>query len=779
MIEIDGRSLRAALPDLDGTVRLPGLGGMVEILRDQSGIPHIRAGSLTDAFFAQGFAQAQDRLWQMDYDRHRAAGRWAEWAGPAWIDQDKLMRRLGLERSARADYAAFDPETRAIFDAYATGVNAFIETTATLPVEYQLVGARPAPWYPWDGCAIYKVRHVLMGSFGTKLWRARQLQALGPEILLALRKGAETPGPVVITPGLEWAALPDAADSLPLAESMEGLWDWAAGSNNWAVTGDRTATGRPLLAGDPHRPLEVPNVYYQNHLACPDFDAIGYSFAGVPGFPHFGHNANVAWCITHAGADYHDLYIERFAPDDPTRYEFRGEWLPATRRSETIVVRGGEAATIEVTETHHGPIVVGDPATGYALALRYSATAEPDGGFTAYLPMLRANTVAQLDEAMRPWVDPANNLLMADREGTVGYLMRGRVPQRPRANFWLPVPGWTGEHEWSEPIPFEALPRARDPQGGYFATANNRIVTDDYPYHITIDWAPPHRAMRIGSRLEVLRDATAADMVAIHADRVSLPSRIFSAHLDRLTTTDERVVEARRILQGWDGTMAPELVAPTLYALWREQTTALIVERSALLALRGVPPVHDPVPLRALSLGTRLRNPVAALLAAGDTTLLPVGTAWATLLTEGLARAVAWLTERLGPEMTDWRWEVLHRTAPKHTLVGLFPELAELLNPPTVGVGGDGDTPQAAAYAGLEGVGFALTNTSVARYCFDLADWDNSGWVVPLGASGHPGSPHYADQVAAWRDVRLLPMLYSWASIEAQAETRQRLEPPV
>ncbi len=768
--------LRAALPDYEQTQRLSGLRDSVEIVRDRLGVPHIRAGSLHDAFFAQGFIHAQDRLWQMDYDRRRAAGRWAEWAGSAWLDQDKLMRRLGLDRSAQADYAAFDPETRAVFDAYAAGVNAFIETTDTLPIEYRLVGATPAPWQPWDGCAVYKVRHVLMGTFGTKLWRARQLQTVGAEILLTLRKGAETPGPVVVTPGVEWSALPDAADSLPLAEALAGQWEWAAGSNNWALTGARTASGQPLLAGDPHRPLEVPNVYYQNHLACPDFDVIGYSFAGVPGFPHFGHNADVAWCITHAGADYHDLFIERFASDDPTRYEFRGEWLTARRHQETIAVRGGAAITIDVTETDHGPIVLGDPRDGYALALRYSATAEPNAGFTAFLPMLRARTVAEFDATMRPWVDPANNLLIADRHGAVGYLMRGQVPQRSRANAWFPVPGWTGEHEWGDPIPFEELPRAREPQTGSFVTANNRIVTDDYPYFVTLDWAPPHRAMRIASRLGELDAATVADMAAIHKERVSLPSRSFTAHLADLVIADVRVEAARDLLTAWDGTMAPDLVAPTIYALWREQTTALLIERGPLAPLAAIPLAQEPVPLRALSLGSRLRAAVAALLAVDDRSLLPPDSDWPELLAEGLSRAVVWLVEHLGSEMSDWQWGTLHRTAPKHTLAGTFPEVAELLNPPAVGVGGDGDTPQAAAYAGLAGVGFTVTNTSVARYCFDLADWDNSGWVVPLGASGHPGSPHYADQVAAWREVQLLPMHYSWSIIEAEAETRQRLE---
>ena len=775
---IDANDLRAALPDLTSDISLKNCDGPIELLRDSFGIPHVRAVSMRDAFFAQGFAHAQDRLWQMDYDRRRAAGRWAEWAGPAWVDMDIMMRRLGLTLSAEADYAAFDDETRAMFDAYAEGVNAFIGSTATLPIEYGLVGATPEPWRPWDGCAVYKVRHVLMGTFGNKLWRARILQMLGPEMVVKLRDGGGTAGPVVTLPGVEYAALPDAADSIFGSEALEGTWDWAAGSNNWALTGERTASGLPLLAGDPHRPLEVPNVYYQNHVACPDFDVIGYSFAGVPGFPHFGHNAEVAWCITHAGADYHDLFIERFAPGDPTRYEFKGEWREAEHRRETIAVRGGESREIDITVTHHGPIVVGAPAGGYALALRYSAITGANLGFTTFVPMLRSRTVAELDAAMPQWVDPANNFLMADRAGTVGYLMRGQIPLRTKANAWLPVPGWTGEHEWEGQIPFDALPRLRDPQVGYVVTANNRIVTDDYPYHVALDWAPGHRAARITARLnELTGEATVSDMAAIHSERRSLPSYHFTAHLDHSAFATAPLDSMRHILLGWNHELQPTSNGAIIYIIWREQLTMLLIERTRLAELAGIPLSQEPVPLRALSIGSRLRNAVMALLATDDTSILPAGQGWDELLAEALTRAGEWLTERLGPDPASWTWAAIHKTAPKHTLSGTFPDLAVLLDPPAVGVGGDGDTPNAMAYAGLSGVGFAVTNTSVARYCFDLADWDNSAWVVPLGASGHPGSAHYTDQIAAWQEVRLLPMTYSWDKIEADAETRQRLHP--
>ncbi|HET8625926.1 MAG TPA: penicillin acylase family protein, partial [Thermomicrobiales bacterium] len=588
--------------------------------------------------------------------------------------------------------------------------------------------------------------------------------------------GSSVPTPLVVPPGANYARLPDGVGESPVLDAeIAGLYDWGAGSNNWAVQGSRTASGKPLVAGDPHRALEVPNVYYQNHLTCPEFDVIGYSFCGVPGFPHFGHNARVAWCITHAGADYQDLFIERFAPGDPTRYEYRGEWLPAERSRETIRVRGAEPVEQDVTVTRHGPIVVGDPASGYALALRYSATATPNAGFEALLPMLRAASVAEFDAAMRPWVDPCNNLVMADVDGAIGYLTRGQIPLRDQANAWLPVPGWDGEHEWRGQIPFEELPRARDPETGFIVTANNRIVGDDYPNYIALDYAPPYRAERIIARLRAIERARVEDMAAVHADKVSLPSRAFVARLRDIAPADRRVAEAKARLLDWDGTMAPDSVAATLYAAWREETVAAILSGPALRPLTAT---KEPLfVLQAMPITARVRASLLALMEADDTTLLPSGETWASLLAAALARAVAWLSERLGPDMANWRWGRLHRTGQQHTLAATFPELAARLNPPTVGVGGDGDTPQAGGFAGAEGHGYTVMGTSVMRYIFDLADWDNSRWVVPLGSSGHPGSPHFAGQLAAWSEQRLYPMPYSRAAVDADAASRQRLEP--
>ncbi len=770
--------LAASIPRLDGTVHLAGLEGSVEVVRDSLGVPHVKAGSVHDVFFGQGYVHAQDRLWHMEYDRRRAAGRWAEYVGPSGVDQDVLMRRARLAESARADYAALNAETRAVLDAYSAGVNAFIQTTAVLPVEYRLLGATPEPWEPWHSCAVFKVRHALMGSFGNKLWRLRILKTLGPEWVNRLRAGSGDESPLVVPPGATYDDVPDGiGESVGLTQLVLSLGDVDGGSNNWVVHGSRTASGKPLLAGDPHRAIDVPNVYYQNHLTCPEFDAIGYSFVGTPSITHFGHNAHVAWGVTTAQSDSKDFFVEKFAPGDPSRYEYKGEWLRAERSTETISVRGAAPVEVEVTVTRHGPVVVGDPKQGHALALGYASITEPNRTFDALLPMLRARTVAELDEAKRPWVDPDNNFVMADTSGNIGYLTRGQIPVRPPANAWLPVPGWTGEYEWSGQVPFEEMPRARNPEQGFIATANQRIVGPDFPHHISHDYAPPHRAARVNARLRPLTSATPADMAVVHADKVSIPSRSFVNLARALKPLDPASREARDRLLAWDGEMGPASIPATVYAVWREELTAAILANPLFEPLAAVGGKWDLQPSNTQPLAQRLRNVFYSLLVQRDTSVLPPGESWESLGAKALANAVAWLSDILGPDQADWRWERIHRTRPRHPLSDTFPEHAELLDPPSVGVGGDGDTPQNGTFACPDARDYTITASSVTRYCFDLSDWDNSGWTSPLGASGHPGSPHYADQVTAWSEQKLFPMLYSWDRVEADAESRQRLEP--
>jgi penicillin amidase len=771
---ITDAELTSALPDVETDVTLNGLTGPVTITRDGHGIPHVLASTSADAFFGQGFATAQDRLWHMDYDRMKAYGRWAEFAGPPGVDSDLLMRRMQVQAAVIRDYQELGDAATAMLDAYAAGVNAFVESTNALPLEYGLVGAEPERWRPWDCLAVYFMRHVMMGGFEGKLWRAELVNALGPERAAELYKSYQPGHLLLVPPGMEFSGkYADGTDIFAeLADAVATLTDPDAGSNSWALTPDRTTTGAPIIAGDPHRGLDVPNVYYQNHITCPDFDVIGMSFPGCPGFPHFGHNARVAWCVTHAMADYQDLYVERFNPENSFEYEFNGEWRAAQVVPETIKVRGEPDMNIEVVATEHGPVVAGDRREGTAVTMKYTALDGPNPFANALRDMMTVGSVQDMDEAMRPWVDPCNNFMFADIDGGVRYLNRGRMPIRPDANFWLPVPGWTGEHEWTGFISHEDLPRVTDPEGGVIVTANQKIVGDDFPYMLSLDYSPGYRARRIYDRLSELGRATPEQAAAVHAEQVSVPATVYCRLLASVPARDDRFEAAREMLTAWDGAMERDRTEPTIYSAMRLALNRRLAEHClGPLAAEAIDAAGRGIP-------AHLRQLEALFVAhadVGDTSLLPEGLDWATALGDALSQGVDYLTERLGSEMSVWTWGSVHGTRPVHTLSPSFPGLAAQLDPPSVAMGGDGDTPQAGFFA--PGDPFTMMSMSVARYLFDPSNWDGSKWIVPLGASGHPGSPHYFDQLPIWAEVKMVPMTYSAAAVRAAAQTTQTLNP--
>ena len=770
---VSQNALDDALPNVTVDLTFDTLDGPVTIYRDEYGIPHVKATTVHDAFFGQGFATAQDRLFQMDHDRRWAYGRWAELAGESAVEQDVLMRKFQLRRSVERDYGAINAETRAMFEAYAEGVNGFIETTEALPVEYAILGESPEAWTAQDCLAVFKARHVLMGHMEAKLWRAKTVAALGAERAAELMPQYEKGGLLIVPPGAEY--LGDNYDVLggyvSGAEHVDGMADADSGSNNWAVHGSRTTSGKPLLAGDPHRPIETPSVYFQNHISCDEFDGMGLSFPGCPGFPHFGHNARVAWCVTHAAADYQDLYIESFRGGSSLHYEHKGSWKHAETHAEVIQVRGAEAVEVEVTTTHHGPIVVGEPSSGRAIAFKYTATDEPNMGLEALLMQLCSSSVDEMDAAMRGWVDPCNNYVFGDVDGDIAYLTRGKVPIRSMANAWLPVPGWTGEHEWEGFIPFEEMPRIRNPENGFIVTANNKQVDDDYPYYISVQYATEHRARRIYDRLAEMPNATVEDMGDVHAERVSIPALAYLKLLPGVEPADERSAEAQRVLLRWDGKMDVDAAAPAIFSAFRYH-----LDDTILRHLLG--PLAD----YALSAGGRgaphhvslLKAHLVRMAETDDASWLPSGATWKSLMAEALGNAVEYLTDRIGNDMNEWTWGKIHQTNRPHWLSNAYSWATELEGP-AMPLGGDGDTPLAASYSHSDP--FGIAGSSVARYIYDLSDWDNSRWIVPFGASGHPASAHFSDQSSIWADVDFIPMTYSWNKIERSAESSQTLSP--
>ncbi|HEY2575578.1 MAG TPA: penicillin acylase family protein [Streptosporangiaceae bacterium] len=758
-------------------VDAPGLQGEVVLIRDRYGIPHIRAGSAADAWFAMGLACAQDRLFQMEYDRRRAAGRWAEVAGPAAVPGDVLARRMALTEAAHADLAVMSAPVREMFEAYARGVNVVIASGAR-PAELPDAVGRGSgegstviePWQPWHSVAAYKVRHILMGQWQHKLTEASVLARVGAEAFSQLDTRSPAGSALTVPPGGRLSrVIADAVDDVARAAPHLGfLAEAEPGSNAWAVSGRRTAHGGAVLCNDSHRQLDAPNVYWQCHLDCPDFQVIGAAFPGVPGFPHFGHNGQVAWAITHASADTQDLYLEQFDENRPGWYRTEDGWKQAEQRTETITVRGAEPVTTQIWTTRHGPVVHGDPLTGMAIALKYTATCRPGRGFEPLLPMLAARDVRELADAQRDWVDPVNNLVTADTGGAIAYQTRGELPVRSSpAHRRLPVPGWDGGCEWTGLVPFGQMPRCVDPDAGFVMTANNAIVDGDEPY-ITCTFSHPFRAERLRQCLTATPQHTVAGLAALQGDMTSWAAQAWArllADLPELVHEDQE--RARLALAGWGGELRGDSAAALLYgcftralaeALYRPLTGD---ETWHWLTSGQVPPA-DTVIRRWLAndIWELLGGPVPADQAGKDA-------AKQQRVRDALPAALAAAWRHASKPAR--RWDDTHRTRAVHPLAGQAPA--------PVGMGGDGDTIQVGAFSWQQGTPFDVISLSVYRQVVDLAEPAAASFVIPGGASGDPASPHFADQLAQWAQHRRVPMLFGWPAVEAAAKATTVLRP--
>jgi penicillin G amidase len=734
----------------------------VQLYRDEWGIPHVRAQSAHDVFVGQGYAHAMDRFWQMDASRKQMEGRWAEWVGTAGVPADRLARRLRAAAASVRDYQALGPDGRAMVDAYTAGVNAFLRIHPA-PAEYQLLASAPEPWEPWHCVAAMRQRGYLMGSLWFKLWRAAAIGVVADEDLVKLRYDDGGADRLCIPPGVDtnrWiASLTELQASISALSSLSAHADVGGGSNNWAVAPSRTSTGRPILAGDPHRAFELPGMYAQMQLGCPEFDAIGFTIPGVPCFPHFGHNARVAWGVTHAFADIHDLYVEQFDTDDPGRYRYRGDWLRAETRTEHIKVRGGAPVAVEVVATRHGPVVAGEPASGAAVTLKSVQFFDIDRSLDCLLPMLRADSVDALFDAVRGWGLVDHNLMAADTDGHIGHLVRATMPRRPAINGWLPVPGWTGTFEWDGMIPAEHMPRVTDPPRGYLVTANNRVVTaipETGDYFCT-DALPPHRARRIEELIAGLLPASPADMATIHRDDVSEPARLFRTALAEVTPASEAARAMRDAVLGWDARMSPDSTAAAYYTQLRWALARIVGSRSGLAPAHGAGSAALLELPGGVSTVSHLWWVLPTLLRSGDLALTG-GSTWPELLAEALELVAA-------GEPPDVPWRQLHTVALTHPLSPVLAGAPAALSPPGAGVGGDNETVWATGCRAESGT--AAVYGAVARYVFDVGNWDNCTWVVVGGASGDPASPHYTDQHDAWSKCELIPMRYDWNAIAA------------
>jgi penicillin amidase len=754
---------RRPLPQQSGTIELDGLEGRVRVRRDRWGVPHVEADRLDDLYFAQGFVHSQDRLWQMDFYRRAVEGKIAAMAGEEGLPVDRLMRTLGIRRVAEREAAALDPELRALLERFCAGVNAAAESASALPFEMQLLRLEWKPWQPVDILSLGKLLAFgLSTNWERELLRADMLRALGPELTARLDPAYPAANPVVTQEA--WSG-----DGLAIVEQIDavrrsmGLAAEASGSNNWAVSGKLSATGSPLIAGDPHLPPSMPGIWYQVGLRHGDRFVRGASMPGMPGV-YMGQNNDVCWTFTNVMADVQDLFVERIEGES---YLFEDEWLPLRTEREEIFVKGREEPVVlDVRVTHHGPIV--NEALGAddtePLALSWLALGERTA-FAGMFELLEIGSGPELVAKLEGHTAPASNLIWADRHGSIGYKLIGRLPLRRGGSPDLPKPGWTGEFEWDGTVPYDELPAAIDPESGFLITANNRIVGDEYPHHITSEWLDGFRAKRIEQLLGESEQHDLDSFEAMQSDNLSLPGIEAARRLGRLAPRGQRELSAVERLRSWDGRLDPDTIAGTIYQafllrLAREVARAAIGDRDLCerwldRADNGFTP-HITSPWR-------WHSHLMGLWEEADEGL--IGRPWDDLVLEALAGALDDLEERFGPDPEGWRWGHVHEMEFPHPLGEANPLLRRLLNR-RVRAGGAQETVSQIAYDPNDP--YKAVWAPSWRMVADPADPDRSRWQMFTGQSGHPASPHYDDLQPDWLEGRTQPMCGEgpWSELE-------------
>jgi len=756
---------KAVLAQTSGTLRVPGLARPVTVLRDRWGVPHIYAETQDDLFFAQGFVAAQDRLWQMEIWRRTGEGRLAEVLGPEAVERDRFARLLRYRGDLDAEYQSYAPDAKGIIEAFVRGVNAFIAASRDRPpVEFELAGFRPEPWTP-EVCLTRMAGFGMTGNVPREVLRAKLGAALGWQLADEVIPTAP-PRPLESQPrtGLEGVdekllALPNASRS-PLRFQAQAGKTPQDGSNNWVIDGSLSATGKPLLANDPHRALTLPSLRSMVHLVAPGWNVIGAGEPALPGVS-VGHNDRVAFGFTIAMMDQQDLYIEETNPANPHEVRFQGRWEPMRIERETIRVKGGEPVAVELEFTRHGPVIHEDRERHRAYVLRWVGSEPGTAGYLASLSLDRARDWPGFRKALERWKVPSENLVYADVDGNIGWQVAGLAPVRKGWSGLLPVPG-SGEYEWQGFLPAAELPAAFNPPRHFLATANHNILPPGYPRELGYDWGDPTRFLRISEILGAGGSQggkfSVADFQRLQNDEVSPPARELVSLLGAAKGAGPDLQPWIEKLVHWDGTLARDSAAAALYEIWAAKLDPAVFK--SRLPKEWVPFVADPI--LAIDL---LRDPKHAWFGSD-----PKAGRDAVLL-RSLEEAVAEAKTKLGPDPKTWRWGGLHKTALQHVLA-TDPERKALFGLPPVERGGDGTTVDVAV-----GPGFDALHGASFREILDLADWDRSVAVNLPGQSGQPGSPHYSDLLPLWAEGKYFPLLYSRGKVEAESPERLVLTP--
>jgi penicillin amidase len=764
------------LPRLDGSIALPGLQKDVVVERDHWGVPHVRANSVEDMVEAQGYVMAQDRLWQMDLLRRVARGQLSEILGPVTLNVDKQFRTFGFARAADRDLGLMDPANRAILEAYTRGVNHFIEQHRDqLPLEFSLLKYKPQPWQPTDTLVISGYMYqTLTDTWEEELDRAKVTDRVGSErahdlfspdaamdhfvigdpnvvndgsqrsrvdsddqddddddddmepdgVLKASATGSDNPSALDAIPDLTTALANSVSEYL---EASRSEIRHSLGSNNWVVSGDHTATGKPLLANDTHLELSLPPIWYEIHLTAPGWNVKGFTLPGAP-LVVIGHNDHIAWGFTNNGADVQDLYSETFNPAVSDEYRVNGKWVKAQLFDEVIHVKGQPDQHLPIVLTRHGPIVRRENGKSYAL--RWTAT-EPGGLSSVYNWLGKVQNWEEFRSVMKRVWGPAQNAVYADVKGNIGYIMAARVPIRKKGHGEIPYPGDTDAYEWTGYIPFDQLPQALNPDSGLIVTANGCVVGPAYKPYLTDRWEEPYRTARIYDLLHDKHDLRPTDMLQVQTDTFSYPHLFLADQLvaaaKSATPNDPRTKQLIDGLKDWNGIADADSPEISFLVALRRSALALILE----------PYLGDEPNLYRWRATTFLQKILTDRPAKW---LPPTYKTYDALLVAAADRAVAKLAEdSSSPRIEDWPWKRFNSLEMLHPIgrEGLLKKLLSI-----------SDKPQSGTSYSVRAA--TKTHGPAMRFVANPGNWDESILLIPAGQSGQPGSSHYADQFSYW-----------------------------
>ncbi len=751
-----------ALAVVSGELRMKGLNRPVEVFRDRWGVAHIYAENQHDLFFAQGVVAAQDRLFQMELWKRAGQGRLAEILGPAALTRDINARSLRYRGNMQEEYESYSPDTKSILTAFTDGINSYIAGLTApggrgLPIEFELAGFSPDPWHPED-CLNRMAAFSMTGNAFGELEHAQALLELGFEKAAKLFDF----DPAVAldpSPNLDLAGLsPDLLKNLIGSDRrIEFPAHSLEGSNNWTISGQLTATGKPLLANDPHRVIALPSLRYMVHLVAPGWNVIGAGEPGLPGVA-LGHNEYIAWGFTIFGLDQQDLYVEELNPANPLEYKTESGWSKMELQREVFLVKGAAPAEVDLKFTRHGPVLWQDGKR--ALALRWVGSEPGTAGYLASLAIDRAQNWEQFEAAVPRWKVPSENIVYADIAGNIGEHSAGLAPKRSWTGL-LPVPG-TGNYNWAGFVPTSELPHYFNPPDGFVATANHKMIPEHYPYNVGFEWYPPYRVARIRSVIESAKHEhhklTVPDMESLQGDLMSLSARDFQQLLRTTPLKDDPVLAG---FLRWDGQLTRESSDAALYEVWFQQICHALGER---FSKEHAARYDDLSPDTVLHI---LTNPDKDLF--GDNPPARRD----QMLADTLQSARKELERLLGPDVSQWAWGKLHTVRFRHAL-DQQPGAKDLLDLGPLSRPGDENTVNA---SGAEGDSWEQVSGASYREILDTSDWDHSVAVNTPGQSGQPGSPHYSDLLPLWNADRYFPLLYSRKAVEAETTDRLELKP--